>query len=497
MKKRLAVLALADLLAASSSTTAMAASGQMSPFVDLAADHWSFPYVSELHAQGVVGGDPEGTFRGTDPVTWGETFKLILLAIGEEAPERAPDTHWAYCYIQPALDNRLVYSFNEAYLDGVPTRLDVARMAARALDLTDISGDSPYADCEDGYVVELYEKGIMEGVLEPDGLRYFYPDQPIVREEIAAVVWRLMNVEYTQGMFRFNNYWLDMLEGVSPVSFTGQQFAKDELGRVVYTGGYYTRGIDVSGHKQEIDWNAVAADKIDFAIIRAGNRLYGKDSSGAVCEDSWFDRNMQGAIAAGMDVGAYFFSNAITVEEAIEEADFFLAKLEPYRQYITYPVVCDWEFLGGKDSRAYGVDAKIITQCVAAFCQRVEEAGYQPMFYFNKYCGYVKFDLSKLTQWPCWYAEYASTPSFRYDFQMWQFSSKGKVAGISSDVDMNLCFIPFEGANRRPPEAPLPEGPWTPPASQPPVETTPGAEESASPEPQPSDPYGRPSWLDS
>ena len=480
MKKRIAVLALAALMAASFSTAALAAPAPapgLSPFVDLAAEHWSYPYVYELYTQGVVAGDPEGTFRGEDPVTWGETFKLILLAIGEEDPEREPGQHWAWCYIQPALDNRLVWSFNGEHLDQVPTRQDVARMAARALDLTDISGDSPYADCDDGYVVELFEKGIMEGTVEEDGLRYFYPDQGIKREEMAAIIWRMMNVDYTQGMIRYNNYWLDVLEEVPATRFAPDQFVEDERGRLSWTqGGYYTRGIDVSGHKKEIDWNAVAMDGIDFAIIRAGNRLYGKDSAGTVCEDSWFERNMEGAIAAGMDVGAYFFSNAITVEEALEEADLLISKLEPYRQHITYPVVCDWEYLGGNQSRAYGVDAKIITQCVAAFCQRVEEAGYQPMFYFNKYCGYVKFDLSELTQYPFWFAEYtdySNVPSSIYDFQMWQYSSKGKVAGISSDVDMNLCFVPWPGATRRPgvtPEGPLPTtDPGAPEASPPPT----------------------------
>ena len=456
MKKRIAVLALAALMAVTSSTTALAAPGRGSPFVDLPEEHWSFPYVSELYAQGVVAGDPEGTFRPGDPVTWGEAFKLILLAIGEEEPQRVPNTHWAWCYIEPAITNKLMFSFSAEYLDAVPTRLDVARMAARALDLTDIAGESPYEDCDDGYVVELYEKGIMEGVLEPDGTRWFSPSQPINREEMATVVWRLMNVDYTQGMFRFNNYWLDKLEGVPPTTFSDEQFSRDDKDRVIYSGGYYTRGIDVSGHKGEIDWNAVAGDGIDFAIIRAGNRAYG---SGVLMDDSWFDRNMQGAIAAGMDVGAYYFSNAITVEEALEEADIFLAKLEPYREHINYPVVCDWEYLGGNDSRAYGVDAKVLTQCVAAFCQRVQEAGYIPMFYFNSYCGYVKFDLSKLTQYGFWFAEYTSKPSCLYNFQMWQYSSKGKVAGISSDVDMNLCFVPYPDAARGPglaPADPLP-----------------------------------------
>lgn len=457
MKKRIAVLLLAVLMAATVSPTATADPGRPSPFADLPADHWSFPYVYDLYVEGVVGGYPDGTFQRQNHVTWGETFKLILGAIGEEdIPERELGQHWAFPYIQPALANRLMYSFDENYLDSCPTRRDVARMTARALDLTDISGQSPYVDCDDGYVVELYEKGIMEGTLEPDGSRWFYPDQTITREEMAAVVWRMMNVDYTEGMLRFSNYWLDRLDSVPPTSFSGEQFSRDEGGRMVYSGGYYTRGIDVSGHKQEIDWQAVASDGIDFAIIRAGNRLYGKDGSGALCEDSWFDRNMQGAIAAGMDVGAYLFSNAITVEEALEEADLLISRLEPYREHVTYPVVCDWEYLGGNQSRAYGVDAKIITECVAAFCQRVEEAGYTPMLYFNEYCGYVKFDLSKLTGYQFWYAEYADTPGSIYDFQMWQYSSEGKVAGISSDVDMNLCFVPYPGATRQPPQQPFP-----------------------------------------
>ena len=451
MKKRAAILLLSVLLIINSGTTAMAAASSApaelsegSVFTDLPADHWSYQYVSDLVSKGVVNGYPDGSFHPTSNVTYGEAFKLILLAIDVPDPEREPDRHWAWSYIQPALDNRLVYSFNEEYLDTAPTRRDVARMAARALDLTDISGDSPYEDCDDGYVVELYEKGIMEGIVGVDGRRWFHPDQPISREEMSTVIWRLMNVDVTQGMFRYNNYWLDELDGVPLTSFSKSQFSKDEQGRVTYSGGYFTHGIDVSGHKGEIDWEAVAGDGIDFAIIRAGNRFYGKNSSGALASDSWFETNMEGAIAAGLDVGAYFFSNAITVEEAIEEADMLLAKLEPYREHVTYPVVCDWEYLGGNDSRAYGVDAKVITQCIDAFCNRVKEAGYTPMLYFNKYCGYVKMDLSKLTQYHFWYAEYANYPSSIYDFQFWQYSSSGKVAGIGSNVDMDLCFIPFD-----------------------------------------------------
>ena len=498
MKKRAAVLLLTVLLIINSGTTVMAAEppafaalSESSIFTDLSEDHWSYQYVFDLVRQGVINGYPDGSFQPKNNVTYGETFKLILLAIGVPEPEAEPGRHWAWPYIQLALDNRLVYFFGEedpdelpsqpddepegtssqpdgepedassppdeepdsvpfqpdgafSRLDDVPSRLDVARMAARALDLTDISGDSPYEDCDDGYVVELYEKGIMEGTVEEDGTRWFYPDQPISREEFSAVIWRLMNIDVTQGMFRYNNYWLDELEGVSLTSFSEDQFGKDDQDRITYSGGYFAHGIDVSGHKGDIDWEAVAGDGIDFAIIRAGNRFYGRNGSGAVASDSWFERNMEGAIDAGLDVGAYFFSNAITVEEAIEEADLLLSKLEPYREHITYPVVCDWEYLGGNNSRAYGVDAKVITQCIDAFCSRVEEAGYTPRIYFNEYCGLVKMDLSKLTRYLFWYAEYTNHPSCIYDFQFWQYSSEGKVAGINSRVDMDLCFIPFD-----------------------------------------------------
>ena len=154
MKKRAAVLLLAALLAFSSSNTALAAASgptPLSPFPDLSADHWSFPYVSDLVSQGVVSGCDDGNFQGGRNVTWGEVFKLILLAVGAEEPERDPDHHWAYCYIQPALNERLVYHFSEDMLDEVPTRLAVARMACRALDMLDICGlsETPYADCDD------------------------------------------------------------------------------------------------------------------------------------------------------------------------------------------------------------------------------------------------------------------------------------------------------------------------------------------------------------
>ena len=443
MMKRAAVLLLAILLAAAFSTSAAAVGN--SPFTDLPEDHWAHPYIFELVRQGVIVDHLGDAFQPEKSVTYGEAFQYILRAAGITAPEAQPGEHWASPYIQPALDNFLVFSFDEGDLDKTPTRREIAHMAAWALHFTAISGDSPYNDCDDGYVVKLYEKGVMDGFPNEDGSRSFRPDDPISRAEMSLVIWRMINLDLTQGMFRYGSfdYWLDVLEDVPQNPYTEDQFARDEKGRLAYTGGYYAQGIDISRFQGDINWDAVAGDGIDFAIIRAGGRYYGRYGSGAVYEDALFDQNMQGAIDAGLGVGAYFFSNAITVEEAVEEADLLLSKLEPYREYVTYPVVCDWEYIGGVDGRTYGVDSETITRCIAAFCRRVAEAGYTPMVYFNTFCGYVKMDLRDLDQYNFWFAEYSNYPSCRYGFQFWQYSDTGRVAGISGNVDLDMCFVPF------------------------------------------------------
>ena len=297
----------------------------------------------------------------------------------------------------------------------------------------------------------------MTGVINGDGSRSFLPDAPVSQGELAAIIWRMINPALTEGMFYYGGCWLDVLEDVPRNPYADQDlFVRDENGRLSYTGGYYAQGIDISRYQGDIDWEAVAGDGIDFVIIRAGGRYYGRYGSGALYEDEKFEEYMQGAIDAGLGVGAYFFSCAITVEEALEEADLLLSKLEPYREHVTYPVVCDWEYLGGADGRTYGVDSETITDCITAFCERVREAGYTPMLYFNKFCGYVKMDQRELTQYNFWLAEYADFPSYLYGFQFWQYSEKGRVAGIRGNVDMDLCFVPFGKGLQDTPDDPEP-----------------------------------------
>ena len=263
----------------------------------------------------------------------------------------------------------------------------------------------------------------------------FLPDSAITRSEISAVIWRIVHTDFHEGQFLYGSTWLDILDNVPVFSLDPDKFYT-ENGRVNYRGEETMTGIDVSSWQGTIDWNKVASDGIDFAIIRLGYRGYG---TGAICLDSCFQQNIQGALDAGLKVGVYFYSQAINTDEAKEEADYVLSYLKDWN--ISLPVVFDWEIVGGSAARTYGLDTNTLNQCAAAFCGAMEDAGYQTMIYFNKYLGYRKYDLSQLTDAGFWYAEYTSKPTFYYDFKMWQYSSKGSVAGISGNVDMNLLFV--------------------------------------------------------
>ena len=201
------------------------------------------------------------------------------------------------------------------------------------------------------------------------------------------------------------------------------------LSRTAYTG------VDVSSHQGAIDWSAVAGDGIDFAILRIGNRGY---SQGALSLDEQFEANYDGATENGLKTGVYFFSQAVSVEEAQAEAAFVLAALNG--RQLDLPVVFDWETIDTDDARTDGVDSQTATACCLAFCGAIQEAGYDAAFYCNGMLGYLQYDLSQLQKLDAWYAEYSDFPGFAYAFRLWQYSKTGTVAGISGDVDLNLWF---------------------------------------------------------
>ena len=131
---------------------------------------------------------------------------------------------------------------------------------------------------------------------------------------------------------------------------------------------------------------------------------------------------------------------AITVEEAREEAAYVIEQVKDYD--LTYPVVFDWERQNYAGSRTQTVPS-VSTMCkmANAFCEDITAAGYETMVYFNPSEGYKQYDLSQLMDYPFWLAQYNSVPTFYYDFDMWQYTSTGRVPGISGNVDINLRFF--------------------------------------------------------
>ncbi|NCB32322.1 MAG: lysozyme [Erysipelotrichia bacterium] len=200
-----------------------------------------------------------------------------------------------------------------------------------------------------------------------------------------------------------------------------------------YTSRY---GIDVSFHQGVIDWQKVKASGVEFAIIRVGYRGY---ESGILNEDTKFRANMEGAAAAGIDLGVYFFSSAITREEAEEEAAYVLNEIKDYS--ITCPVVYDMENVGSNDRIAV-LDLASRTEMAAAFCAKIKAAVYEPMVY-----GSANWLSTMLQTWnlqdsyPFWVASYHQTvkdPEYPYVFEMWQYDNTGTIDGIDKSVDLNI-----------------------------------------------------------
>ena len=194
-------------------------------------------------------------------------------------------------------------------------------------------------------------------------------------------------------------------------------------------------GIDVSAHQQEIDWQRVAKSGVQFAILRVGYRGY---TEGAIQEDAYFEQNLEGAIDAGLDVGVYFFSQAIDEQEAREEARFVLDKISGY--LLAFPVFFDWEKIGS-EARSDTMDLASLTIVTDTFCTEIRNADYQAGLYFNQQLGYEELHLPSLQTYTFWLAEYNDTPSFAYHFDLWQYSASGTVDGIEGDVDLNLAFF--------------------------------------------------------
>lgn len=193
-------------------------------------------------------------------------------------------------------------------------------------------------------------------------------------------------------------------------------------------------GIDVSAHQQTVDFQAVADAGVQFVMIRVGYRGY---ETGDLLLDSYAQENYRNAKAAGLKVGAYFFSQATSVREALEEAVFFLHAIRDWA--LDMPVVYDWEYVS-TEARTGSIDPRTVTDCTLAFCNAVAKQGYRPMVYFNPHQAREFLYLEELTQYPFWLAMYTDQMDYAYRVDMWQYSDAGNIPGIDGPVDLNLYF---------------------------------------------------------
>ena len=379
--------------------------------------------------KGYISDSWDGNFRPTEPITRAEIINIMSNMI------------------------QMLIHETGTYSGDVAGTVMINSADGAALENMHISGDLFIAPGVTGKVTFSQVK--IDGELhnfsgnEPVELDQQEPEKPGIRPEDV----------YTPGTptgeyITYDGKKIPVHEGVEPIRL-GEGDFRWEGDRLVYEGeDYRTRfGIDVSAYQnraskgQQIDWDAAYQDGVDFSMVRIGLR---GTSTGTIHADAFYRENIEGSMAAGIETGVYFFAQAITVEEAIEEADFVIGLLDEMKQdgvKIDGPVAYDWE-MHDSSYRVYGTTPEMATACAVAFCQRIEEAGYDAMIYAGQYVNYIKYDQGAIEPYARWYPEYKSSkseklyPTFFYQMDYWQFSSQCKIDGIGGPVDANIQFLP-------------------------------------------------------
>ena len=288
-----------------------------------------------------------------------------------EAANGAADTENTVAYTQEELDALIAEEREAAAAEAKAEVLDGIKMSLIADDVTIVEMLRPY-----------YENDL---VVASEGKYHFIP----IQEELK------MNDYVNENLVVLENGEYQYMEDGQVISY---------------------KGIDVSKFQGEIDWKKVAADGVEFAFIRVGSRGYG--SNGTLLEDATFDQNIRGAIQAGIKVGVYFYTQAVNETEVMEEANFVLEKIAPYK--IDCPVVFDVEKVSGTNGRMNALTVEERTNLTLIFCQAIENAGYTPMIYYNLEMGALMLDLEPLEEYDKWFAYYNGDLYYPYDYKIWQ-----------------------------------------------------------------------------
>ena len=404
------------------------------PYTDSASiSEYAVGPVAEMTARGWLNDSTDGRFRPTDPITRAEIVNIFSNMI------------------------QTLIQTSGSYSQDVDGTLMISSADGALLSDMSITGDLILAPGVTGSVTldNVTIDGTLRNLSQVEPLIVDDPAEPPAEETPEDPDAIQPSEVYTPGVttgeyITYDNQQIPVYADRARNTFSQGDFVWNG-DRLEYVGDAYdTRfGIDVSAYQnrasenQTIDWNAVRNDGVEFAMVRIGLRGY---STGAINADAFYEQNIRGALEAGIETGVYFFAQAITVEEAIEEADFVISLLDSLDVEINGPVAYDWE-MHDSTYRVYGTTPEMATACAVAFCERIAEAGYTPMVYAGQYVSYIKYDQGALAPYLSWYPEYKSTsstnlyPTLYYHMNYWQFSSSCSIDGIGGRVDANLQFI--------------------------------------------------------
>ena len=404
------------------------------PYTDAAnISDYAVGAVAEMTARGWLNDSTDGRFRPTDPITRAEIVNIFSNMI------------------------QTLIQTSGSYSQDVDGTLMISSADGALLSDMTITGDLILAPGVTGSVTldNVTIDGTLRNLSQVEPLIVDDPAEPPAEETPEDPDAIQPSEIYTPGIttgeyITYDNQQIPVYADRARNTFSQGDFVWNG-DRLEYVGDAYdTRfGIDVSAYQnrasenQTIDWNAVRNDGVEFAMVRIGLRGY---STGAINADAFYEQNIRGALEAGIETGVYFFAQAITVEEAIEEADFVISLLDSLDVEINGPVAYDWE-MHDSTYRVYGTTPEMATACAVAFCERIAEAGYTPMVYAGQYVSYIKYDQGALAPYLSWYPEYKSTsstnlyPTLYYHMNYWQFSSSCSIDGIGGRVDANLQFI--------------------------------------------------------
>ena len=349
---------------------------------------YAMAYVGEFEARGYLTDSAAGTFRPTDPITRAELINILSNMVDTLVKETTTVT-------KDVSGSLLISAADGATLKGIQIGGDLILAPGVTKDVT-------LVDC------------VIQGNIRNYGTGEVRFEAPQITPESTATkpseVYKpgaTLDRTLEYGGKTVPIYRDRPLNVFSDVDFIWTGEENDNQRRLEYLGGEFrTRyGIDVSSFQGEIDWDAVADDNIDFAMVRVGFRGTG---TGSLNTDKYYEQNIRGAMRAGLETGVYFFAQAVTVEEAIEEADYVISLLDGLD--INGPVAYDWE-MHDSTYRVYGTSPEMATACAVAFCERIKDAGYTPMVYGGTYVTYMKYDQGALADYLSWYPEYKSEKS--------------------------------------------------------------------------------------